>query len=51
MRGGVSVVQGEVSQLLSAMRKAGRWSGHVRTVRRAGGLHVGGSCVCLVKSR
>lgn len=49
MRGGVSVVQGEVSQLLSAMRKAGRWSGHVRTVRRAGEL--GGSCVWLVKSR
>ena len=33
MRGGVSVVQGEVSQLLSAVRKTGRWSGHARTVR------------------
>jgi hypothetical protein len=32
MRGEVSVVQGEVSQLLSAMRKTGRWSGHARTV-------------------
>ena len=32
MRGGVSVVQGEVSQLLSAVRKTGRWSGHARTV-------------------
>ncbi|CAI8046654.1 Golgi-specific brefeldin A-resistance guanine nucleotide exchange factor 1 [Geodia barretti] len=31
MRGEVSVVQGEVSQLLSAMRKTGRWSGHART--------------------
>ena len=32
MKGGVSVVQGEVAQLLSAVRKTGRWSGHGRTV-------------------
>ncbi|XP_064404547.1 Golgi-specific brefeldin A-resistance guanine nucleotide exchange factor 1-like isoform X2 [Halichondria panicea] len=30
-RGGVCVVQGEVSQLLSAIRRGGHWSGHVRT--------------------
>lgn len=32
-QGGVSIVQGEVSLLLSSMRRGNRWSGHVRTVR------------------
>ncbi len=34
-RGGVCVVQGEVSQLLSAIRRGGHWSGHVRTVSQS----------------
>ena len=29
---GVSIVQGEISMLLSSMRRGSRWSGHVRTV-------------------
>ena len=33
MRGGVGVLQGEVFQLLCAVRKQGRWSGHARTVK------------------
>ena len=32
-RRGLSVVQGEASLLLSAMRRGGRWNGHARTVR------------------
>ncbi len=32
-RGGLCVVQGEVSLLLSIIRRGNHWSGHARTVR------------------